>query len=134
MPDIPRPPTPSIWGWMENLKKKKKKTIVCLFNIHEFKDPPRGGGGEQEEEGRVRSCQTWGSSQTLNRPLLLPVPCPLSPRLLAVSEMYPPWSSKLRTTFTTQSQFHNSQEGSMWREAEFRPGPGDHNTQNVPLV
>lgn len=44
MPDIPRPPTPSIWGWMENLKKKKKKTIVCLFNIHEFKDPPPGGG------------------------------------------------------------------------------------------
>lgn len=51
MPDIPRPPTPSIWGWMENLKKKKKKTIVCLFNIHEFKDPPRGGEGSRRRKG-----------------------------------------------------------------------------------
>lgn len=39
------------------------------------------------------------SCQTQKRPVFLTIPCPLSSQLLAVSNMYPPWSSKPQTTF-----------------------------------
>lgn len=45
------------------------------------------------------SCPTQSSSQTQKRLLFLPISCPLSSQLLAVSNMYPPWFSKLRTIF-----------------------------------
>lgn len=89
--------------------------------------------GVEREKGGTESHEV----KPRKRPLFLPAPYPLSRQLVAVYNMYPPQSSRLRTTFyntITVSQFHKPQEGSMWREAKFRPCPGNCDTQNVPLV